>query len=379
MRVLTLNYEYPPIGGGGSPVTHALARELANLGHDIHVVTMAYGDLPAECDMDGVHVHRVPCRRLRPDICTTREMATYLAPAYRKARELAGVAPFDLLHCHFIFPTGVAAALLKRALKIPLLINCHGSDVPGYNPHRFKFEHRLLVPLWHWVVRHVDGFAFPSDSLRDMFRAAVPNAAQPCRVIRYGVDSGRFVAGDKVPGQVLMVGRLLERKGFRTMLEALKLQPLPLTLHIVGDGPDRELLEQMAKGLETPVVFHGWLDNDSPELEQLYAESSIFVFPSAMESFGLVLLEAMAAGLAVLSSDAGGCRAALGDAGEYIPVGDPAALARQLGALLADPDRVVAMGATARQRVEQEFGWPGVGRQYQEYYAELLAAHGQGR
>lgn len=376
MRILVLNYEYPPLGGGASPVTAAQSVELASRGHQLDVVTMAYEGLPAYEEVGGVHIHRVPCRRSRKEICRTAEMATYLLPGYRKAVSLATEQPYDLIHAHFIFPTGVMAAAVKRKLRVPLVITSHGSDIPGHNPSRFQLEHRLAGPLWRHTVAAADCVVSPSQHLADKLTRAARGAPE-VRVIPYGVRELPYEPQRKIPNRVLMVGRLLDFKGFRTMLRALRHGKLDLELHIVGDGPDRKTLEEMAEPLETPVIFHGWLDNRGAEYRELYATSRFFVFPSQMESFGMVLAEAMTAGLCILTSARGACGEVAGDTAQFIDPDDDRELYERLSELLADPARASRMGAAARERAISQFTWSSAADAYEGLFAELLQGHGR--
>lgn len=377
MRLLVLNHEYPPLGGGASPVTAALCRHLAERGHELDVVTMGFGDLPVHEVNGRLRIYRVPCRRSRKEMSTTRELATYLLPAYRQALALAAQQPYDIIHTHFILPNGLVGAALVRRLRIPHVITIHGSDVPGYNPHRFRLEHRMLPPLWRWVLRSVDVLVSPSQALLDMAAAAAPHGRLPSpMVLPYGISPLQHDFEAKIPNRVLMSGRLLERKGFRVALEALRLHPMDVDLHIIGDGPDRDLLLAMAKGLCGSVTFHGWLDARSDEYRDLFRTAALFAFPSEMDNFPVVLLEAMAAGLAIITTRAGGCPEVVGDTAEFVAVRDADGLGRALQGLLADPARCRAMGQAAQARATARYAWPTIARQYETLFADIIARHG---
>ena len=165
MRLLVLNYEYPPLGGGASPVTAAICKELAARGHRVDVVTMAFRGLPRIEESGGHRILRIPCLRAQRHLCRTYELATWVASAMRSVPPLARAEQYDLVHAHFFFPSGVVAWWLKRTLGIPYVVTAHGSDVPGYNPDRFRAMHTLLGPAWRKVVRDADLVVSPSRSL----------------------------------------------------------------------------------------------------------------------------------------------------------------------------------------------------------------------
>ena len=109
VRILMLNYEFPPLGAGGSTSSFNLARNVVALGHEVDIVTMGYRGVPNEETMDGIRVFRVPSIRARREVCHTHEMATYVASGTVKAALLAGQNQYDLCNAHFIFPTGPIA------------------------------------------------------------------------------------------------------------------------------------------------------------------------------------------------------------------------------------------------------------------------------
>ncbi|MCP5091798.1 MAG: glycosyltransferase, partial [Gammaproteobacteria bacterium] len=152
MKILCTSYEYPPIGGGGSNVAHPLARSLVWNGHTIDVVTSGMRDVPAYEVMDGVNVHRVRCFRRYRHYTTTAELLTYLWPAYRKARSLQDQRIYDINHTHFALPSGLVSYLLYKKTGLPYVLTIHGSDVPGYNPDRFRVAHILAQPAWRRVI-----------------------------------------------------------------------------------------------------------------------------------------------------------------------------------------------------------------------------------
>ena len=126
----------------------------------------------------------------------------------------------------------------------------------------------------------------------------------------------------------------------------------------------RDEMEAQAKRLNLPVTFHGWIANDSDLLRELYETSAIFCLPSERENASISLLEAMLAGMAVVTSNVSGCPETVADTGIVVPPADPAALREALHPLLADADLRAAYGARARQRVLDTFDWEVIGTQY---------------
>jgi glycosyltransferase involved in cell wall biosynthesis len=370
MRILTLNYEFPPPGGGASPVSYELSRELVRQGHGIDLVTMGFDGLPSHETIDGINVYRVPCLRKRREICRTHEMASFMLAALPRVARLVAGHRYDVNHAHFVLPTGLLGRLLQFKARLPLVVTMHGSDVPGYNPDRFEVQHRVLRPLWKWILQGVDHVVSPTQFLRRLADRHAPGL--PITIIPNGFRYERFRADRAKERRILVVSRMLPRKGVQYLLAALPdLDLRDFEVDIVGDGPYLPTLKQMASELRLPVKFWGWLDNNSPEIKELYERSSIFAFTSEAENFPTVLLEAMAAGQAIVTCDGTGCPEVVGSEALLVPPRRPDKLREALRCLIQDDQLRTELGQRARARVEEEFGWHAIARRHVELYHAL--------
>lgn len=364
-----LNYEYPPVGGGAAPVTAQLCEHLVQSGHYVDVVTMRYGDLAHNEVVNGVRIFRTPSYRARPDICRTHEMATYLLGGRGTATTLARQNNYDIIHAHFIIPTSPLARHIRRHTGIPYLVTCHGSDVPGYNPDRFGLEHKLLLPFWKKLVRSADALISPSNTLKALILGYCPELK--INVIPNGYLPATSTTSHRRKNTILLCSRLLPRKGFQYVIEAVKDLSLDWQIHIVGDGTYLEDLKILAKDSRTPVVFHGWLDRNSTAFRELYETSSIFILPSEAENFPTVLLEAMSAGLAIITCNVGGCPEVIGDAGLLVPPRAPIAIRQTLMQLIESEDLRNDLSRKALHRVGQ-FTWDSITQRHIELYKTLV-------
>jgi glycosyltransferase involved in cell wall biosynthesis len=379
VRILTLNYEFPPIGGGGATSTFNLARNIVRLGHEVDVVTMGFRGMPALETLDGVEVYRVPCFRLRKDRCDTREMITYVVSGLVQAGRLARSRSYDVNNTHFIFPTGPIGHCLRRVAGLPLVLSARGSDVPGHNPNRFRLDHRLLFPLWRHIVRGADAMVAVSNDLKGKIQRLVPDV--PVTVIPNGVSPlgeaaappNGWVPADERAGRILVVSRLHEFKGVQYLLEAVATHGLPHEIHIVGDGPYRPALERQAAPLGERVRFWGWLDRSEAGLRDLYHRCGIFVFPSEREGAPAALLEAMSEGLAVVAANSAGTPEVVGEAGLLVQPRDPGDIARALRELSANPAAIGEYGRRAQERVAAHFNWLSLAERYVELYREVVS------
>ena len=211
MRVLLLNYEYPPYGGGAGVASEALARTLASRGVTVDVVTA--GEEPScestvmwdgEASEEGVlNVHRVRCRRTSVHEAGMGDAASYLVAALPLVRRLLSTEQYDAAHFFFSLPTGAMIPFLNLG-KTPVVVSLRGSDVPGYDSHNHKLEraHRVLLPFTRWIWRRADRVVPVCESLGRMALQSMPDLDYT--VVPNGVDLTRFApraqvrAGDRV-------------------------------------------------------------------------------------------------------------------------------------------------------------------------------------
>jgi glycosyltransferase involved in cell wall biosynthesis len=389
-RVLLLNYEFPPLGGGAGIASAALAQRLASRGALVDVVT----SLP-----DGVRdeerVAGLPCVTIAPNLTLFRVRSrrrgihqagffgagSYLYSAVPVARRLLRARGYDIVHIYFSLPTGALIPALPLG-KTPVVVSLRGSDVPGYDERnaRLVLAHRLLRPLTRWIWRRASRVVPVCESLGLLARQTSPSLEYS--VIGNGVDLDLFRPGAiaepraRTPVRCLAVGRLIERKGIADLLRAWSLLPRGCyTLEIAGSGPDDASLRALAVqlGLERDVRFAGPLDREAVALRCRH--SDMFVLTPHEEAFGNVFAEAIAAGLPVIGSNVGAIPDLVvhGENGLLVPPGDVDAIASAIRELGDDPPRRIAMSVRNRARAESLLSWDAAADRYLALYAELLA------
>ncbi|GJL54891.1 MAG: 1,2-diacylglycerol 3-glucosyltransferase [Nitrospirales bacterium] len=369
MRILTLSYEFPPLGGGGAKVVYGLAKSLVRGGHTIDVVTMGYHGLPKREIIDGITVYRVPCIRTRQSMCYTPEMLPYIFSAIPVVTRLMKKHQYDLNHSHFIFPDGILAKVLHKLTGLPYVLTAHGSDVPGYNPDRFTTQHKVFAPMWKRVAHGSRCIVCPSRSIESLIHACDPTIRT--RVIPNGINIDRFNPNRPKLNRVLIVTRMFERKGVQYLLKALENLDHHYEVHVVGDGPYLKTLRGQVDEKNLDVTFWGFLDNQSQEIRELYETSRIFVFPSIAENFPIVLLEAMAAGMAIITTEGTGCAEVVGKSALFIKTRDSESIQHALQRLIVDDEYCTQLGKNARKRLEGHFGWGSVAEQYSELFKKI--------
>ena len=280
----------------------------------------------------------------------------------------------DVIHAHWIIPQGLVARF--AAPRIPLMVTTLGGDLYALNDPVSKALKRS-------VLRHASVVTVMNEDMRSRAIALGADAAAT-HVLPMGAQVAQFAGAaagrasrtpaDGTPVRLLAVGRLVEKKGFHLLVEALaSIDPSTWQLTIVGDGPERRSLEAASANL--PVAFVGQLSREA--LTRADAEADIAVFPSVRAASGdqdglpVALLEAMASGCAVVVSDLPGLDEAVepGVSGLSAPSGNVAALAAALSTLIGDAALRAALGAGAAQRA-QSFDVAAVANAY----AALLAS-----
>jgi glycosyltransferase involved in cell wall biosynthesis len=371
LSILMLNYEYPPIGGGTGVACEQLLGALGDVpGLTVDLVTSGPDGLDGEATLPGgITIHRLPVAKRDRHFWRANEIAQWSVRAMFHARRLAARKSFDLCHCWAGWPSGVVGCTLPRSL--PLVVSLRGSDVPGYNRRL-----RLLDPaLLRFVVRHVWRRAVRvvavSDALRQLALETAPETA--IDVIPNGVDTEMFRPGDgPCRTDLLFAGRLIERKAVGDLIVALGqlVAGHPgLRLTIAGDGPERRRLEGLARrmGQDGQIIFAGHLERDA--LAAAYRQAGIFVLPALADAMPNVVLEAMAAGLAIVTTP-GGAQDLISGNGLPIEPRDPASITRAVRRYLADPE-LLARHQRASRELAETMSWQVVADYFLAIYREV--------
>jgi len=369
MRLLLVNYEYPPIGAGAANATAHIARALVTLGHRPIVLTAAYDSLPARDDVDGILVIRVPAKRARADRSNLFEMATYVASAALALPGVIRTEKPDAAIVFFSMPCGPLGLLARWLADIPYVVSLRGGDVPGTEPG-LNFVYSLLAPMRRLVLRKAVAVVANSTGLKALSEAADPVEAT---VIPNGVDTDFFrpssTRGDR-PFTFLFVGRFQPQKNLPFLLQAAaalrREAVIPFRVVLVGDGPMRSELKRQssALGLEDVVLWHGWCSKE--KLLTHYREADCFLNPSLYEGMPNTVLEAMACSMPVVASNVPGNNAVVlpGETGFLFELSDLPQFVTMMCRLLAEPTMACTMGDTARTRVATDFSWKNVAQRY---------------
>ncbi|MDX1658134.1 MAG: glycosyltransferase family 4 protein [Nitriliruptorales bacterium] len=362
--VLVSPYDLSVPGGVQSHVQH-LAAELRREGDQVTTVSPGPGG-------DG-HVGVGGTVRV-PFNDSVAPIGLRPAAAGRTLRALSDLAP-DVVHVHEPAVPWVSLMAAWRPAA-PTVGTFHAwSDR--------DLVYRLARPVVRGAIDNLAACVAVSPAAREYHADALGFPAGSFRVVPNGVDVERFETAEPFPElvedprlHVLFVGRLEPRKGLEQLVRAfiqVRASRDDVRLLVVGEGPERDRCQQLVPGgLRSDVVFVGRVDGD--ELARFYRSADLFAAPAlGGESFGIVLLEAMAAGCPVVASDIPGYRTAVRDRenGRLVPPDDPSALAEAIGSLLDNEATRDALATEGRGAV-QEYDWRHVATRLRDLYAEVV-------
>lgn len=369
MKILILNSEYPPIGGGAGNASACLAAEFVDLNHEVKLLTTRYAAFPKEEFIETrgknhYHLIRLPALRRNEEKSNALEQVIFMITATLFGAPIVKNWKPEVVIAFFGVPCGVSALLWHWIFGVPYVVSLRGGDVPGFRPYDFALYHRLISPLLRMVWHHASHVIANSEGLRQL-ALAFDNQVE-IKVIPNGVDTEKFFPKEKeineqpTTTKLLFVGRLVYQKGLDLLIDALKeLKEYDWYLTIVGDGPLRDSLQEIVKqnGLNERVEFTGWVHRE--KLPSYYQQAHLFVLPSRHEGMSNVVLEAMASGLPVIGTDIAGNQELIidGETGWLIAPNDLEALKSSLRLVLDNKKILQDMGRKAYHYILKNFSW----------------------
>jgi glycosyltransferase involved in cell wall biosynthesis len=375
MKVLMLNYEFPPIGGGAGQAHLAILRQYAGR-KDLSVDVLASAPSPGffvEKLSDNVTIHTVGVHKKNLHYWRKIEVVEWVARARRPYRQLLEQNRYDLVHAFFGLPTGWLC--YRTAILLPYIISLRGSDVPGGHA-RLQLEYKLLGPLLKRIWTRASALVACSKGLKNRALKFLPSVG--IDVIPNGVDLNRFhpAAARNMSGELklLTVGRLSVTKRVETLIEVVEIlskKNKRTRLTIAGGGGLSEQLKNLVEQKKLTDIIDLTGRIESEKMPDVYRQNDIFVSASMQEGMSNAMLEAMASGLPIITTRCEGVDELITDNGIVVEDTDAAALAEAINNLAENKQRYNAMCAAARHRAET-FGWDRVAEGYMKLYHRVL-------
>lgn len=390
MDILVVSHLYPtpnhPVSG---IFVHEQVKELQKRGHSVHVVSPTpyvpdlpllrdrwkrYRDTPSQANIEGIAV-RYPKHLSLPTLRTL----PLVAGEVRRAVSLSisnllseGSFSPDLINAHVPIPDGYACLPVCRQLNIPLVTTVHGASIQTLS------DRYLCRKIIRTVLNDSHEVIFNSGVLKSKARLYYPSL-DTAHIIHNGipVDKVKSATPAELPSKFLddrlvvtSVGSLLPRKGQRTVLEAIRRLPVNVRPNylLIGEGPQREQLEEEAASLSSPVHFTGSVSHS--DVFSYLKSTDVMALPSTDEAFGLAYIEAMACECSVIGCEREGPSEFVsdGNTGFLIPGDDAGAVADCLTCLNDDRDRLQVMAEEARIHILKNFTWKENARQTESVY-----------
>lgn len=392
-----LSWEYPPrIVGGIARHVQELSEALAAQGLEVHVITTTHPDAPDESVENGVSLHRVASppppqgdflRSVYGMNAAFEARADALLQQWLRGRPVKSLREAILLHAHD-WLAHPAAKSLKHRYKIPLVATIHATEHGRHGGIHTDLSRAISHTEWElgyeaWRI------IVCSEFMRGEVQYALNAPSDKIDVIPNGIRAEKFEfefpeaeraafrARFAEPSQPLIffVGRMVREKGVQVLLQALPIvrAERPNARLVIVGGGYRAHLEEFVRfcGLEHAVRFTGFIPD--ADLLKLYRVIDVAVYPSLYEPFGIVALEAMAAGAPVVVSDAGGLKEVVRheQTGIVTWAGNAESLAWGVLRVLTDPAAAQQRAQNARKAVQREFNWQRIAKQTRAVYQRV--------
>jgi len=382
LRILMLNNEFPPLGGGTGVANYHHLEEYSHhsdLIIDLVTSSRTKKEYEIEKFSQRITIYKVPVNNRDIHHARISELIRYLGRSIQSSIRLLKKKKYDLSIAYSGLPAGYTSYYLKKKYNLPYLVLLRGSDIPGWD-RRYRLLYPFLKPF---VTRIWRGASVVSAVSRGQKALAVKGCSDvPISIVTNGVNVDLFKPRNGKRGigliNILCVGRLVKHKGQENLIEALAdlrryFAGIKLHLTLVGTGDYEEYLKQRVRiiGIREMVTFTGYVPYEDMPLH--YQRADIFVLVSKNEGMSNALLEATASGLPVIVSNTGGSEEVVRDGvnGYILDNNDVSDLVKVLRLLVADHRLKQTMGNESR-RIACSFSWEHECSKYLEHCRQIV-------
>jgi glycosyltransferase involved in cell wall biosynthesis len=366
MKILMLNYEFPPLGGGAANATYYLLKEFSKVKNlEIDLVTSSTDEFKVEQFAPNIKIHFLDIgKNGELHYQSNKDLLKYSYNAYKYSKNLMKEKNFDLCHAFFGIPCGYIA----MKLKLPYIVSLRGSDVPFYNKRFEKLDKLIFKRLSKKIWKNSKATITNSDGLKELAIESSPN--QEIGVIYNGVDTEEFkpLKTRKKNKKIILIstGRLIKRKGYQYLIPALKGMK-NVELQLIGDGNLTDELKTLATKNKVDVKFLGKMKHS--DLIKALQKADIFVLPSKNEGMSNSILEAMACGLPIITTDTGGSKELIKENG-FIIEKESASSIKNVLDKYADNKTLIKKQGKKSGEITKKMSWTNMAKSYLEAYRE---------
>lgn len=310
MKLLILNYEYPPLGGGAGVISASIAEGLAERGHEVTVITTWFKGEEDVSVKENLRIIRLKSKRRNIYKSNPLEMWSWIKITKMFLRKHLLKERYDLCFANFALPGGEVAYSMKYRYRLPYAIISHGHDIPWFFPEQMFWYHLFT---YHWIrnicLQSERNF-IQSQDMKNNIDAFLGKKHEHKNIIIHNGWNTTYFKPDfskrKQKFTIIFPGRLVKQKDPMSFLKAIKLvreRILDFEVIILGDGKLRKKMEEFSlkNGLKDIVVFKSWVDKY--EMLENYQSASLTVLPSLDEGMSIATLEALACGQYVITTD----------------------------------------------------------------------------
>jgi len=373
MRILTIIYEFPPIGGGGGRAAYDICKELAARGHDVTVLTAHMDGLPLEEFKDGIRLIRIPSLRTESFRASFFTMLAYVLAGLWAGLRLIRLDRPEIIHTHFAVPSGALAWALSVLSGLPYVLTAHLGDVPGGVPEKTGQWFRWLEPFTKPIWKRAKKVAAVSEFTRQL---ALQHYSVNVSVIPNGVDVKHFALSKiklNQPPQIIFAGRFVYQKNPIAIVRTLsQIKDLDWQCTMLGDGPMLEDIKQEIEktGMNERFSLPGWVTPE--EVLEYFSNSDILFMPSYSEGLPVVGVQALAKGLAIVASRIGGFLDLVDEDrnGYLIDAHDSSAFSEILRKVVSTPVLLLQLREASLKK-SQDFDIQKIADQYQSIFQEV--------
>ncbi len=310
MKLLILNYEYPPLGGGAGVITSNIAEGLAKRGHEVTVVTTWFEGEEIVSVKENLRIIRLKSKRKKIYKSNPLEMWSWMRISKQFLRKHLLTERYDLCFANFALPGGEVAYTMKYRYRLPYMIISHGHDIPWFFPEQMFWYHLFT---YHWIrnicLQSERNFVQSDDMKKNIDAFLGPKHHHKNIIVHNGWDSSYFKPDYNQRSEkftIIFPGRLVKQKDPMSFLNAIQLvreEIEDFEVIILGDGKLRRKMEDFVEkhNLKDTVIFKNWVSKE--EMLEHYQSASLTVLPSLDEGMSIATLEALACGQYVITTD----------------------------------------------------------------------------
>ncbi len=309
MKILVLNYEYPPLGGGAGVITQNISERFAENGNKVTVVTTWYKGEQETEKKGNLEIIRLKSKRQHIYKSNVFEMLSWIKECKHFLGDYLKKEKFDLCFANFAIPGGIVAVYLKRKFGLKYTVISHGHDIPWRFPKQMRLFHiATYYKIKRICIESEANFMQTREMKENIDRFIGEKFVNKNVIVPNGIDARLFKPDKSLKDKVfkiVFVGRLVEQKDPFTFLNAIKLfsgRNKDLIVHIIGDGVLRCKMEEYVRNncLSDIVKFFGWIRK--AEIVKEYQSAHVNVITSVFEGMSVAVFESLACGCFLITT-----------------------------------------------------------------------------